>query len=56
MVNGRIARELSAAELGSDVALQERLLGLRSTRDDEEADPQPMRLLATQPATALSRC
>ena len=39
MVNGRIARELSAAELGSDVALQERLLGLRSTRDDEEADP-----------------
>ncbi|MFL5112786.1 MAG: ABC transporter ATP-binding protein, partial [Microvirga sp.] len=38
MVNGRIARELSAAELGSDVALQERLLGLRSTRDDEEAD------------------
>jgi len=39
MANGRIARELSAAELGSDVALQERLLGLRSTRDDEEADP-----------------
>jgi uncharacterized protein (UPF0261 family)/ABC-type branched-subunit amino acid transport system ATPase component len=37
MVNGRIARELAAAELGSDVALQERLLGLRSTRDDEDA-------------------
>src|SRR6185369_6807391 len=30
MVNGRIAHELSAAELGADRDLQERLLGLRS--------------------------
>src|SRR5204862_2859980 len=30
MVNGRIANELSAAELGADRDLQERLLGLRA--------------------------
>jgi uncharacterized protein (UPF0261 family) len=40
MVNGRIAREMDAAELGADRDLQERLLGLRSggNGDDEEAD------------------
>ena len=36
MVNGRIAHELPAAELGGDLALQERLLGLRASRDDDE--------------------
>ena len=45
MVNGRIARELSAAELAADRELQERLLGVRSSRgsnadgDDEAAGP-----------------
>ena len=36
MVNGRIAQELSAAELGADRELQERLLGVRSGGDDDE--------------------
>src|SRR5439155_26670254 len=38
MVNGRIAREMAAAELGADRELQERLLGLRAgVGDDAEA-------------------
>ncbi len=37
MVNGRIAREMAAAELGGDRELQERLLGLRSGGSDDEA-------------------
>jgi uncharacterized protein (UPF0261 family)/ABC-type branched-subunit amino acid transport system ATPase component len=45
MVNGRIARELAAAELGADRELQERLLGLRSGGGDDEAD------VLTAPAT-----
>jgi uncharacterized protein (UPF0261 family)/ABC-type branched-subunit amino acid transport system ATPase component len=40
MVNGRIARELSAAELAADRDLQERLLGVRSGGEDEEAEPE----------------
>ncbi|MBV8411929.1 MAG: ABC transporter permease, partial [Alphaproteobacteria bacterium] len=42
MVNGRIARFLSAAELGSDVELQHQLLGVRAGDDEqveEEAAP-----------------
>ena len=44
MVNGRIARFLSAAELGADVGLQHQLLGVRAS-DDEQVDeePQPQR-------------
>jgi uncharacterized protein (UPF0261 family)/ABC-type branched-subunit amino acid transport system ATPase component len=39
MVNGRIAREMAATELGADRELQERLLGLRSGGgDDDEAE------------------
>jgi uncharacterized protein (UPF0261 family)/ABC-type branched-subunit amino acid transport system ATPase component len=38
MVNGRIAREMAAAELGADRELQERLLGLRSNVNDVDAD------------------
>jgi uncharacterized protein (UPF0261 family)/ABC-type branched-subunit amino acid transport system ATPase component len=38
MVNGRIAREMAAAELGADRELQERLLGLRSGGGDDEAE------------------
>jgi uncharacterized protein (UPF0261 family)/ABC-type branched-subunit amino acid transport system ATPase component len=37
VVNGRIARELPAAELAADRALQERLLGVRSHAEDEPA-------------------
>jgi uncharacterized protein (UPF0261 family)/ABC-type branched-subunit amino acid transport system ATPase component len=36
MVNGRIAHELPARELAADTALQERLLGLRSSGDEED--------------------
>jgi uncharacterized protein (UPF0261 family)/ABC-type branched-subunit amino acid transport system ATPase component len=35
VVNGRIARELPAADLAADRALQERLLGVRSHAEDE---------------------
>jgi uncharacterized protein (UPF0261 family)/ABC-type branched-subunit amino acid transport system ATPase component len=41
MVNGRIAHELSAAELGADRDLQERLLGLRSNAGDDDAEVGP---------------
>ncbi len=43
MVNGRIAHEMAAAELGADRELQERLLGLRSGGgdDDEPEAPAP---------------
>jgi len=44
MVNGRIARELAAAELAADRELQERLLGVRSAGETEEtaaAAPAP---------------
>ena len=37
MVNGRIAREMAASELGADRELQERLLGLRASGDAGEA-------------------
>jgi len=39
MVNGRIAREMPAAQLAADQALQERLLGVRSGDDEEESEP-----------------
>ena len=35
MMNGRIAREMPAAELGADRELQERLLGVRSQGEEE---------------------
>jgi uncharacterized protein (UPF0261 family)/ABC-type branched-subunit amino acid transport system ATPase component len=41
MVNGRIAQEMSAAELAADRDLQERLLGVKSGGHDEpEPEPQ----------------
>ena len=41
MVNGRVAHEMAAAELGADRELQERLLGLRAgTSDDEDESPR----------------
>jgi len=43
MVNGRIAREMAAAELGADRELQERLLGLRSGGGDDDEPEAPVR-------------
>jgi uncharacterized protein (UPF0261 family)/ABC-type branched-subunit amino acid transport system ATPase component len=40
MVNGRIAHQMAAADLAADRELQERLLGVRSGGDDEEAAPE----------------
>ena len=61
MVNGRIAHELSAAELGADRDLQERLLGVRSAEEDDAAsavatgsadDYAPIRVLTVRRAHA----
>ncbi len=41
MVNGRIAHEMPAKQLAADTALQERLLGVRSSGDEEEAPAEP---------------
>jgi uncharacterized protein (UPF0261 family)/ABC-type branched-subunit amino acid transport system ATPase component len=41
MVNGRIAHEMAAAELGADRDLQERLLGLRAGPDGDAAEALP---------------
>ena len=38
MINGRIAHEMAARDLAADTALQERLLGVRSSAE-EEAEP-----------------
>ncbi len=40
MVNGRIARSMPVGELAGDVALQQRLLGVRAG-EDEELAPEP---------------
>ena len=40
MVNGRIAQEMPAAQLAADRELQERLLGVRSGGDDDDAESQ----------------
>ncbi|MDQ3025323.1 MAG: ABC transporter permease [Pseudomonadota bacterium] len=45
MVNGRIARTLSSGELAADSDLQQRLLGIRSSGDEDvEADETPAEL------------
>ncbi|MBK6005679.1 Tm-1-like ATP-binding domain-containing protein [Ramlibacter ginsenosidimutans] len=59
MVNGRIAQELPARELAADTALQERLLGVRSNGDEEEAaQPEastaPVRVFTVRRAHAES--
>jgi ABC-type branched-subunit amino acid transport system ATPase component len=47
MVNGRIQDEMPAADLAHDKALQERLLGLRSSGEVLEEDiPEPVNLAA----------
>jgi uncharacterized protein (UPF0261 family)/ABC-type branched-subunit amino acid transport system ATPase component len=40
MVNGRIAHQMAARDLAADKELQERLLGVRSGPDEEEAAPE----------------
>jgi uncharacterized protein (UPF0261 family)/ABC-type branched-subunit amino acid transport system ATPase component len=40
MVNGRIARTMSAAELGTNRALQQQLLGVRAGPDEMAAEPE----------------
>jgi uncharacterized protein (UPF0261 family)/ABC-type branched-subunit amino acid transport system ATPase component len=40
MVNGRIAREMPAAELAADRELQEKLLGVRSGGHGDETEPE----------------
>ena len=51
MVNGRIQDEMPAADLAHDKALQERLLGLRSSGEVlEEESPEPVNL---EPATVV---
>ncbi|MGQ3076065.1 MAG: ABC transporter permease, partial [Ferrovibrionaceae bacterium] len=40
MVNGRIAREMPAAELAADRELQEKLLGVRSGGHGDEAEAE----------------
>ena len=44
MVNGRIARTLSSGELASDLDLQQRLLGIRSSGEEDEELEAPAQL------------
>jgi uncharacterized protein (UPF0261 family)/ABC-type branched-subunit amino acid transport system ATPase component len=53
MVNGRIARQLTAAELGADRELQERLLGVRSAGEDN-GEPAADAAAATPPVQVLT--
>ena len=55
MVNGRIAHEMPAAELGADRELQERLLGLRAGAGDDDAEARPRRRRTTR-RRGSSRC
>ena len=45
MVNGRIARSMSAAELGANVELQHQLLGMRTAEDELPEEPTPVAAL-----------
>jgi uncharacterized protein (UPF0261 family)/ABC-type branched-subunit amino acid transport system ATPase component len=44
MINGRIARVMPAAELAADPDLQQRLLGVKSSGEEEEAAPEAAEL------------
>jgi uncharacterized protein (UPF0261 family)/ABC-type branched-subunit amino acid transport system ATPase component len=56
MVNGRIAREMAASELGADRELQERLLGLRAGGDASDAvEPAPASDEATTAVLTVRR-
>ena len=52
MVNGRIAQLMPAAELGADRTLQERLLGVRSAADEQDAPPE--QATTDAPATIIT--
>jgi uncharacterized protein (UPF0261 family)/ABC-type branched-subunit amino acid transport system ATPase component len=54
MVNGRIAHEMAAAELGADRELQERLLGLRAGSGDDEAEAAPAPAAEAQPTQVFT--
>jgi uncharacterized protein (UPF0261 family)/ABC-type branched-subunit amino acid transport system ATPase component len=56
MVNGRILREMAAAELAADLELQQRLLGM-ATHDEEPVPEAPAAEIeiAAEPATAMFR-
>jgi uncharacterized protein (UPF0261 family)/ABC-type branched-subunit amino acid transport system ATPase component len=55
MVNGRIAQEMTAAELAADRELQERLLGIKSGGHDEpEVEEVPAPTEAAQPAQVFT--
>jgi uncharacterized protein (UPF0261 family) len=54
MVNGRIARAMSAAELAADTALQQRLLGVRSGSEEEEAEEQAQAEAVSQPTVVYT--
>ena len=57
MVNGRIARTMPAAELAADRDLQQRLLGVTTAGDVEDATrPRPRRQRRRRPKRASSRC
>jgi uncharacterized protein (UPF0261 family)/ABC-type branched-subunit amino acid transport system ATPase component len=51
MVNGRLAHEMPAHELAGDIALQERLLGMRASGQEETANAEPLPMPATDDDT-----
>ncbi|MDB5856639.1 MAG: hypothetical protein JWQ76_328 [Ramlibacter sp.] len=51
MVNGRLAHEMPAQELGADIALQERLLGMRASGQEEAASTETMAAPAASDGT-----
>jgi uncharacterized protein (UPF0261 family)/ABC-type branched-subunit amino acid transport system ATPase component len=56
MVNGRLAQEMPAQALAADRQLQERLLGVRSSDDDEPAPSAPASMAAdTMPVLTVRR-
>jgi uncharacterized protein (UPF0261 family)/ABC-type branched-subunit amino acid transport system ATPase component len=51
MVNGRLAHEMPAQELAGDIALQERLLGMRASGQEEAANGEPLAVTPADHAT-----
>ncbi len=55
MVNGRIARDMSAADLAADTELQQRLLGVGRHDDDEEEMAPATTAAAPEPPSTVIR-